>query len=153
MRAPTTTTPADPANRIDICRRTVRPTARYYFIVSMAYVFVVFPILKSTYKPHRDFLVGAGSSSMTFLSITVARSRAQCSSRHWPVADDVPAHHVLDLLAVAPVLRVAVLQPEDRGSDIWRHVRLAYRPRLLHDGRRLRSVEHDRWEFVSAPTH
>ena len=40
---------------------------------------------------------------------------------HGPVADDVLAQHVLEL-RVAPVLRVAVLQPKNTRRDIGRHV-------------------------------
>jgi hypothetical protein len=38
------------------------------------------------------------------------------------VADDVLAPHVLELLRVTPVLRVAVLHPEDAGCHVWWHV-------------------------------
>jgi hypothetical protein len=37
------------------------------------------------------------------------------------VADDVLPEHVRDVLHVAPVLRVAVLQPEDAGGDVGRN--------------------------------
>jgi hypothetical protein len=38
------------------------------------------------------------------------------------VRDDVLAQHVLELLAVAPVLRITVPQPEDAGRDVRRNV-------------------------------
>jgi hypothetical protein len=38
------------------------------------------------------------------------------------VANDVLPEHVRDILHVAPVLRVAVLQPEDARRDVGRHV-------------------------------
>jgi hypothetical protein len=41
---------------------------------------------------------------------------------HRAIADDVPADHVLELLAVTPVLRVAVFEPENSGSDIGNDV-------------------------------
>ena len=37
---------------------------------------------------------------------------------HWPVADDVLAQHVLELLAVAPMLGISVLEPEDARGDV-----------------------------------
>ena len=42
--------------------------------------------------------------------------------RHRRIADDVLPEHVRDILHVAPVLRVAVLQPEDARRDVGRHV-------------------------------
>jgi hypothetical protein len=39
---------------------------------------------------------------------------------HWPVADDVLADRVLDLLCVTPAFRIAVLQPDKRSADVGR---------------------------------
>jgi hypothetical protein len=41
---------------------------------------------------------------------------------HRPVADQIPAEHVLDPLTVTPVLRVAVLEPKDAGRDVGNDV-------------------------------
>jgi hypothetical protein len=41
---------------------------------------------------------------------------------HRPIADQILAQHVLELLAVAPVLPVSVLESENSGSDIGHDV-------------------------------
>jgi len=49
------------------------------------------------------------------------------------IADDVLAEHVLDVLYVAPVIRIAVLQPNKRSADVRRTVL---------------NVMHDNWLFA-----
>jgi hypothetical protein len=66
------------SNRINICRRRVfLRTARFLFTTSTAFTFESSTVHKYSY------FSGAGSSSTTFSSITVARSRAHSSSVNW----------------------------------------------------------------------
>jgi hypothetical protein len=41
---------------------------------------------------------------------------------HRAITDDVLAEHVVNVLHISPVLWIAVLQPEDAGCDVGRHV-------------------------------
>jgi hypothetical protein len=72
--------------------------------------------------------ISSGSISLRsrqLLDNVVNDGRALCSPLlfgHRAIADDVLAQYVLKLLRVTPVLRVAVLQPEDRRSDVRWHV-------------------------------
>jgi hypothetical protein len=50
---------------------------------------------------------------------------------HRSIRDDVLAERVLELPGVAPVSRVAVLQPEDARGDVRRHVLAVRHPRHL----------------------
>ena len=76
----------------------------------------------------------AGSSSTTS-SMMVARSAAHCSGGHRSVADDVPAHHVLDILNIAPAFGITVLQPNKCSSDVGRTMLdVVHNDRLLGAG-------------------
>jgi len=64
---------------------------------------------------------GEGSSTAS-PSITVALRAAIHSSSVKTVADHILASDVFELPRIAPVRRVAVLEPEDAGGDVERHV-------------------------------
>jgi hypothetical protein len=57
-------------------------------------------------------------SSIT--SLTTSRSLG-CPffHSHRTITDDVLAHHMLDVLHIAPTLGISVLQPNKRSPDVW----------------------------------
>jgi type I restriction enzyme M protein len=74
----------------------------------------VFLTLLATRGKHR------GSSTVDHLVDDRRSLGRPLLDRHRPVRDDVLAHHMLDVLYIAPVLGITVLQPNKRSTNIRR---------------------------------